>query len=105
MRKLDISSLDVLALMRYDACTRCGECTATCPTGGEAQSDELVTPRGKILRLKEFHKAQNGIRASLFGPREISPERLKEFAERAYQCTICGQCKTVCPASLDTITM
>ena len=32
-KKLDISKLDVLALMRYDACTRCGECTATCPTG------------------------------------------------------------------------
>jgi heterodisulfide reductase subunit D len=45
MRKLDISSLDVLALMRYDACTRCGECTTTCPTGGEAQDIELIASR------------------------------------------------------------
>ena len=105
MRKLDISKLDVLALMRYDACTRCGECTATCPTGGEAQDVELVTPRGKILRLKEFYKSQYGMRAKLMGPKEIPEEQLKELASRAYECTICGQCKTVCPAHLDTIEM
>jgi heterodisulfide reductase subunit D len=105
MRKLDISKLDVLALMRYDACTRCGECTATCPTGGEAQDVELVTPRGKILRLKEFYKSQYGMRAKLLGPKEIPDEQLKDLASRAYECTICGQCKIVCPAHLDTIEM
>ena len=105
MRKLDISKLDVLALMRYDACTRCGECTSTCPTGGEAQDVELVTPRGKILRLKEFYKSQYGMRAKLLGPKEIPDEQLKELVSRAYECTICGQCKTVCPAHLDTIEM
>ncbi len=105
MRRLDISQLDVLALMRYDACTRCGECTATCPTGGEAQDIELITPRGKILRLMEFYKRQHGLRARLLGPREIEEEDLKELASRAYECTVCGQCRTVCPAHLDTIEM
>ena len=105
MMKLDISSLDVLALMRYDACTRCGECTATCPTGGEAQDVELVTPRGKIVRLREFYKAQYGLRAKLLGPRDIPEDQLNELASRAYECTICGQCTTVCPAHLDTIEM
>jgi heterodisulfide reductase subunit D len=105
MRKLDISKLDVLSLMRYDACTRCGECTSTCPTGGEAQDVELVTPRGKILRLKEFYRSQYGIRAKLLGPKEIPEDQLEELASRAYECTICGQCRTVCPAHLDTIEM
>jgi heterodisulfide reductase subunit D len=105
MRKLDISSLDVLALMRYDACTRCGECTATCPTGGEAQDIELITPRGKILKLREFYKRQYGLKAKLLGPSEIPEDNLTELASRAYECTICGQCKTVCPANLDTIEM
>jgi len=105
MRKLDISKLDVLALMRYDACTRCGECTSTCPTGGEAQDVELVTPRGKILRLREFYLKQYGLRARMLGAKEISKEQLEELANRAYECTICGQCKTVCPAHLDTIEM
>ena len=105
MKKLDISKLDVLALMRYDACTRCGECTATCPTGGEAQDIELVTPRGKILRLKEFYKQQYGLKARLLGPKEIPEDRLRELSGRSYECTICGQCKTVCPAHLDTIEM
>ena len=105
MKKLDISKLDVLALMQYDACTRCGECTSTCPTGGEAQDVELVTPRGKILRLRDFYMRQYGLRARLLGPRDIPQEQLAELASRAYECTICGQCKTVCPAHLDTIQM
>jgi len=103
VKRLDISKLDVLALMRYDACTRCGECTSTCPTGGEAQQEELITPRGKILRLREFYKRQYGLRARLLGPRKIGDAELRELAETAYECTICGQCRTVCPAHLDTI--
>ena len=105
MNKLDISKLDVMSLMRFDACTRCGECTATCPTGGEAQDVELVTPRGKILRLREFYKRQYGLRARLLGPRHPSDEDLRELAKCAYECTICGQCGSVCPAHLDTIEM
>ena len=105
IRRLDISGLDVRALMSYDACTRCGECTETCPTGGEAQDVEMVTPRGKILRLKELYKAQYGLRAHILGPKKISDDELKEFATRAYECTICGQCRTVCPSHLDTIEM
>ncbi|OGS41982.1 MAG: hypothetical protein A3K67_02185 [Euryarchaeota archaeon RBG_16_62_10] len=105
MRRLDISRLDVLALMRYDACTRCGECTSTCPTGGEAQGVELITPRGKILRLREFYRKQYGLGARLFGPKEIPEDQLKELCSRAYECTICGMCRTVCPAHLDTISM
>jgi len=104
-KKLDISRLDVLTLMRFDACTRCGECTLTCPTGGEAQEDELATPRGKILRLRRLYLRQHGLRAAVFGPREIDAEALKTLSEKAYECTVCGQCKTVCPAHLDTIRM
>ncbi len=105
MKKLDISTLDVLSLLRFDACTRCGECTATCPTGGEAQTDELVTPRGKILRLREFYLRQYGLRAKLLGGRDVPKQQLDELTAKAYECTICGQCKTVCPARLDTISM
>ncbi len=105
MRRLDLSKLDVASLMRYDACVRCGECTLTCPTGGEAQDVELVTPRGKILRLRELIRRQYGLRARLLGPREVSDEELRELSERAYECTICGQCRSVCPAHLDTIHM
>lgn len=104
-KRLDISRLDVLSLMRFDACTRCGECTSTCPTGGEAQKDELATPRGKILRLRDFYLREYGLRAALFGPREIPADQLSELVEKSYECTICGQCRTVCPAHLDTIRM
>ncbi len=105
MKRLDLSRLDVSSLMRYDACVRCGECTITCPTGGEAQDIELVTPRGKILRLRELIRRQYGIKARLFGPKAIADDELRELSERAYECTICGQCRAVCPVGLDTIAM
>jgi len=105
LKKLDISSLDVLSLMRFDACTRCGECTTTCPTGGEAQDDELVTPRGKILKLREMYLKQYGLKARLLGAKDTPEGEMTELASKAYECTICGQCKTVCPAHLDTISM
>jgi heterodisulfide reductase subunit D len=103
--RLDLSKLDVRALLSFDACTRCGECTTTCPTGGEAQQVELVTPRGKILRLKGFVRDQVGLRARFLGPRDVREEDARELSRRAYECTICGQCATVCPAHLDTIEM
>jgi heterodisulfide reductase subunit D len=105
LKKLDISSLDVLSLMRFDACTRCGECTTTCPTGGEAQEDELATPRGKILKLREMYLKQYGLKARFLGAKDIPDGEMKELTSKAYECTICGQCKTVCPAHLDTISM
>jgi len=91
--------------MRFDACTRCGECTTTCPTGGEAQDDELVTPRGKILKLREMYLKQYGLKARLLGAKYAPEGEMTELASKAYECTICGQCKTVCPAHLDTISM
>ncbi|UCE91108.1 MAG: (Fe-S)-binding protein [Methanobacteriota archaeon] len=103
MKRLDISKLDVAALLGTDACVRCGECTLTCPTGGEAQDVELITPRGKLLRMRDFVKRQYGLRARLFGPKGIEDDELEEFSRRVYECTICGQCKVVCPAGLDTI--
>jgi len=105
LKKLDISSLDVFSLMRFDACTRCGECTSTCPTGGEAQDDELITPRGKILKLREIYLRQYGLKARLLGAKDIPDGEVKELTSKSYECTICGQCKTVCPAHLDTISM
>jgi heterodisulfide reductase subunit D len=105
VKRLDLSKLDMAALLGTDACVRCGECTITCPTGGEAQDVEMITPRGKLLRLREFVKRQYGLRARLFGPRDIGDDELEEFSRRAYECTICGQCKAVCPSGLDTIGM
>jgi len=91
--------------MGYDACTRCGECTVTCPTGGEADDDELVTPRGKILKVREIYRRELGLRARLFGPRQVPESELKELSEKIYDCTVCGQCRSVCPSHLDTIPM
>lgn len=105
MKRLDISKLDMAALLGTDACVRCGECTITCPTGGEAQDVEMITPRGKLLRLRELVRRQYGLRARLFGPRGIGDDELEEFSRRAYECTICGQCKAVCPSGLETIGM
>jgi len=48
-----LSGYSVRQLMELDACTRCGECVAWCPTFAENRQ-ELTHPLGKIARLRDW---------------------------------------------------
>lgn len=99
--RLNLSHYTFRQLMELDACTRCGNCVTWCPTYAE-KGDDNITPRGKIDRLKRLARSQYGLRARLFGPRQITEDELKDFANGVYDCTLCGRCKVVCPVGIDT---
>ena len=84
--------LKALEIMRTDdipnACTQCGHCNASCPTGNELRW-ELGSPRGKIFFTKWL--------------RDHGSKIPKEFLDRIFQCTMCGRCHTECQADLETI--
>ncbi|MEM4264603.1 MAG: (Fe-S)-binding protein, partial [Thermoplasmata archaeon] len=104
-RKLDLSRVPVSSLVEFDACTRCGECSIYCPTGGEAEEKEERTPRGKIRALKKIVRTErNPIRRALVGDEKLD-KMISELARSAYECSICGMCGEVCPLSLRTIEM
>ena len=88
-------------LMELDACTRCGECIAWCPTYTEKEN-EAITPLGKIDQVRRFAAREWGLWARLFGPRPIPEDRLQAHSEGTYDCTLCARCHEVCPVHIDT---
>lgn len=100
MSRLDLSRFSCQQLLELDACTRCGECVASCPvyipTGRET-----ITPRGKIQTWRDFVQRQHGPGAIL-GPRPIASEALAALSDENYSCTLCGRCNTVCPVKINT---
>lgn len=86
--------------MELDACTRCGQCVAWCPTFAEAQ-DDCIHPLGKIAREKQLIQSQFGLRARLFGKRPLNGQ-VAQLSAGVYRCTLCARCAVVCPIGLQT---
>jgi heterodisulfide reductase subunit D len=90
-------------LVELDACTRCGECVAWCPTFAEKSELDEITPLRKIERYRAFLKAQAlGPLGRLLGFRPATDESLRAFSVGTYDCTLCGRCAVVCPVNIDT---
>ncbi|MBN1657410.1 MAG: (Fe-S)-binding protein [Anaerolineae bacterium] len=101
-QKFDLSHFTLQQIMELEACTRCGECIAACPTFAEAQNEE-IHPLSKIQRTKSFWKADHlGLLARLFGIKRPTEEQWQAFSRGVYQCTLCGRCHVVCPVQIDT---
>ncbi len=71
-----------------DKCVKCGTCRSICPTF-RGIGRESASARGKLSL----------IRAYLDGEKGLGGEYLKHLNE----CTMCGGCKSVCPAGVDTV--
>jgi glycolate oxidase subunit GlcD len=68
------------------ACIQCGFCRAGCPTFGETTLESL-NAKGRITL------AHNMLMGNL--------EPSEDLAKRLYQCMLCLNCKSVCPAQID----
>lgn len=105
-------------LMEIDACTRCGECLNWCPVYEETREGTFVpegredmtekqmmdfSPKNKLNVMRETFNKGYGLRAKIFGPRQIPEDQVLKLRDELYHCTTCGICSTVCEASLDTV--
>ncbi len=92
--------LSVKNLIALDSCVKCGSCVEVCPVYGQTQKLE-TTMGGLYGGLKSSIKKAYGIKGTLFGSAEAKdfPSR---YSEQTYLCTLCGRCKEVCPAFIDT---
>jgi heterodisulfide reductase subunit D len=100
--QLDLKRYTLMQLMELDACTRCGECVAWCPTFTEKPNREAITPLQKIETVRGFINRQYGLLARVFGPRPIDEGTIAEHSGGTYDCTLCGRCGVVCPVHIDT---
>jgi len=101
-KKVNLANFTLRQMMEMEACTRCGECIAACPTFTEAQSED-IHPLTKIAHIKDYWKAGHlGFLARLFGARTPSEEDLEAFSKGVFRCTLCARCHEVCPVQIDT---
>ncbi len=92
----ELSSLQIL---KIDACTQCGECLRHCPVQ-DVTGNPIVSPPEKIRMFREFIRASEGLKATLFGPREVDRKLLEDFTRAVYECTTCGACGQNCPVGI-----
>jgi len=93
--------LTPMQLMELDACTLCGECLKHCPVQ-DVTGKEAVSPPEKIRLFREFIRATEGLKARLFGPRQIDRKLLEDFTRAVYECTTCGACGQNCSVGIFT---
>jgi heterodisulfide reductase subunit D len=95
------SCLSVQQLIELDACTRCGECLKHCPVQ-DVTGRPSISPPEKIRIFREFIKATEGLKASLFGPADVDRKLLEDFTKAVFECTTCGACGENCTVGIFT---
>lgn len=93
-------SLSISDLLNITACSRCRECYIYCPVY-EVEGKEVLTPQKKLKKASSILKKERGFLASLLGAR-VKEEEIREFMNAIYECSVCAQCREVCPAGIDT---
>ncbi len=93
--------LSKLQLIELDSCTRCSECLKHCPVQ-DVTGRPAISPPEKIRMFREFIKATDGLKARLFGPRDIDKKLLEDFTKAVYECTTCGACGQNCTVGIFT---
>ncbi len=88
-------------ILEIDACTQCGECLKHCPVQ-DVTGNSTVSPPEKIRMFREFIRSSDGLRATLFGPRDVDRRLLEDFTRAVFECTTCGACGQNCPVGIFT---
>ena len=96
-----IKCLSPKQLLELDACTQCGECLKNCPVQ-DVTGDPSVSPPEKIRMFREFIKATDGLKPTLFGKGKIDRKKLEDFTKAVFECTTCGGCARGCTAGIIT---
>ena len=96
MKDLELS---LKQLIEIDGCTRCGECIQQCPVF-MVTNDQRVTAFNALQTTKDWSIYKSWFRKFFLKRRQMDPERLKDFSQEVYQCTLCGHCEVVCPVNI-----
>jgi heterodisulfide reductase subunit D len=87
-------------LLQVQACTNCQACVAVCPAVA-GSVDGRLSAAYRLEALGRLLKARTGFWRKLGFVKEPSPEGLRTFSDTVFRCTLCGNCRQVCPVGLD----
>ena len=87
-------------LLQIQACTNCQACADVCPAvagslDGKLSAVYRLTTLGRIL------KTRTGFWRKLCRIKEPTTEELRAFSDTVFRCTLCGNCRQICPVGID----
>lgn len=91
---------NISQLMQIQACTNCQACAEACPAVAGSRDGKLSA----TFRLKELGrvvKARTGLWRRLGFGKATTEKALRVFGDTVFRCTLCGNCRQVCPVGLD----
>ena len=89
----------VRQLVEMEACTNCRLCADICPAV-LASREGTLSAAYRVKGLREILKGRVGFLKKFFKRNEVAAERLKEFSDTVFRCTLCGNCQEVCPVGI-----
>ena len=87
-------------LLQIQACTNCQACADVCPAvagslDGKLSAVYRLTTLGRIL------KTRTGFWRKLCRIKEPTRKELRAFSDTVFRCTLCGNCRQICPVGID----
>jgi heterodisulfide reductase subunit D len=82
------------------ACTNCRSCADVCPAVSASASGEL-SALYRMKGLKQILKSRTWLFQKIFGKKELTEEAWKHYSNTVFRCTLCGNCREVCPVGIN----
>lgn len=89
----------VTQILEMDACTSCRLCAEVCPAVSASGKGEL-SGIYRIKGLKQVVKERGSVIGKLLGRQGQTRDKLNEFSETVFRCTLCGNCEEICPVGI-----
>jgi heterodisulfide reductase subunit D len=86
-------------LLSMEACTGCAACAEVCPAV-KASADGKLSGLYRLDWRRRAGKAGAGWLRRFYGGGPPDEQAWQDFSETVYRCTLCGNCKEVCPAGI-----
>ncbi len=99
--RTSLKKFDRRQILELDTCAHCALCSDSCPTYFDSKESNYAPGVRSSKAIKLYNK-QFDIWARLFLKRDILTDEVKELAESAFNCTLCGRCMETCPFGIQT---
>jgi len=86
-------------ILQMEACTNCCLCAEVCPAVN-ASGDGHLSGVYRLAQMRNIMRSRKGFLKKFFSSKAPAVEKLKQFGDTVFQCTLCGRCQEVCPSGI-----